>query len=78
MDEFQNDIHFRREDTDMVDDTKITHGSIIAASKVQGTNVYNPAGEKLGSVHDIMIDKESGRAVYAAMSFGGFLGMGEK
>jgi hypothetical protein len=25
-----------------------------------------------------MIDKVSGRAIYAVMSFGGFLGMGEK
>jgi len=45
---------------------------------VKGTNVYNPAGDKLGGVDDIMIDKVSGRAIYAVMSFGGFLGMGEK
>jgi len=45
---------------------------------VKGANVYNPAGDKLGSVDDIMIDKVSGRAIYAVMSFGNFLGMGEK
>ena len=56
----------------------ITSGTLIASDKVNGTNVYNPAGEKLGSVDDIMIDKVSGRAIYAVMSFGGFLGMGEK
>ena len=55
----------------------ITSGNLIAAEKVEGTNVYNPAGEKLGTVDDIMIDKISGRAIYAVMSFGGFLGMGE-
>jgi sporulation protein YlmC with PRC-barrel domain len=55
-----------------------THGSMIAASKVNGTTVYNPAGEKLGSVYDVMLDKRSGKADYAVMSFGGFLGMGEK
>ena len=55
-----------------------TSGSLIAASKVNGTNVYNPAGEKLGSVYDVMIEKVSGRSMYAVMSFGGFLGMGEK
>ncbi len=57
---------------------KNTSGSLIAAEKVTGTNVYNPAGEKLGNVEDVMIDKVSGKAVYAIMSFGGFLGMGEK
>ena len=61
----------------MVETTLITSGTLIAANKVKGANVYNPAGEKLGSVDDIMIDKVSGRAIYAVMSFGGFLGMGE-
>jgi sporulation protein YlmC with PRC-barrel domain len=54
-----------------------TGGRLIAASKVNGTNVYNRAGEKLGSVYDVMIDKRSGNAEYAIMSFGGFLGIGD-
>ena len=62
----------------MTEVASITSGMLIAAGKVNGTNVYNTAGEKLGSVDDIMIDKVSGRAIYAVMSFGGFLGMGEK
>jgi sporulation protein YlmC with PRC-barrel domain len=62
----------------MADETKITDGSLIAAEKVIGTTVYNPAGEKLGSVEDIMMDKVSGRTCYAVLSFGGFLGMGDK
>ncbi|MEI8146633.1 MAG: PRC-barrel domain-containing protein [Alphaproteobacteria bacterium] len=62
----------------MSDTASITSGTLIAADKVNGTTVYNLAGEKLGSVDDIMIDKVSGRAIYAVMSFGGFLGMGEK
>jgi sporulation protein YlmC with PRC-barrel domain len=53
-------------------------GSLIAASKVNGTSVYNPAGEKLGSVYDVMINKVSGQVAYAVMSFGGFLGIGER
>jgi sporulation protein YlmC with PRC-barrel domain len=56
--------------------TDTTHNSLIAASKVQGTYVYNPHGEKLGVIDDVMIDKPSGRAAYAIMSFGGFLGVG--
>ena len=62
----------------MADVTKITSGSLIAAEKVNGTDVYNMNGDKLGSVDDIMLDKVSGKAIYAVMSFGGFLGIGEK
>ncbi len=51
--------------------------NLIAASKVNGTNVYNRQGESLGSIYDVMIDKRSGQVQYAIMSFGGFLGMGE-
>jgi sporulation protein YlmC with PRC-barrel domain len=51
--------------------------SLIEASRVQDTNVYNAAGEKLGAVHDLMIDKRSGTTSYAVVSFGGFLGVGE-
>jgi sporulation protein YlmC with PRC-barrel domain len=36
-------------------------GSLIAASKVEGTSVYNRQGESLGSVDDLMIDKRSGK-----------------
>jgi hypothetical protein len=52
-------------------------GSLIAASKVEGTKVYDRQGESLGSIYDVMIDKRSGQVGYAVMSFGGFLGMGE-
>jgi hypothetical protein len=49
---------------------------LIAASKVDGTNVFNTHGEKLGALEDVMIDKPSGRIAYAVLSFGGFLGIG--
>ena len=62
----------------MTEATSNTSGNLIAADKVDGTNVFNVAGDKLGTVEDIMIDKISGRAIYAIMSFGGFLGMGTK
>ena len=41
-------------------------------------NVYNAAGDNLGAIHDVMIDKPSGKVAYAIMSFGGFLGMGNQ
>ncbi|HMG50616.1 MAG TPA: PRC-barrel domain-containing protein [Inquilinus sp.] len=52
--------------------------TLISAEKVSGTDVYNTAGDSLGEVHDVMIDKVSGRVTYAVMSFGGFLGIGQK
>jgi len=50
--------------------------SNIASSLVEGTKVYNPNGDKLGSIQDLIIDKRSGQVRYAEMEFGGFLGMG--
>ena len=54
------------------------HTSAILASKVKGTTVYNPAGDKIGTVEDIVLDKESSQILFAALGFGGVLGMGEK
>jgi sporulation protein YlmC with PRC-barrel domain len=54
----------------------ITSGDVISSEKVEGTAVYNNAGEKLGSIDDLMIDKRSGQIRYAVLEFGGFLGMG--
>jgi sporulation protein YlmC with PRC-barrel domain len=51
---------------------------LIAADKVAGTSVYNAAGENLGEIHDVMIDKASGKVAYAVMAFGGFLGIGDE
>ena len=62
----------------MADVSKITSGTLITASQVVGTSVYSTRGEKLGTVDDILIDKVSGKAIYAILSFGGFLGIGEK
>jgi sporulation protein YlmC with PRC-barrel domain len=53
-----------------------TSGPCIAASKVEGTAVYNAQGDKLGSIDDLVIDKVSGKVRYAALEFGGFLGLG--
>ena len=51
---------------------------LIASNKVEGTAVYNRTGEHLGEVYNFMVDKYSGQVAYAVMSFGGFLGIGEK
>lgn len=49
---------------------------VISSDKVEGSAVYNGNGDKLGSIDDLMIDRQSGVVRYAVMEFGGFLGMG--
>ena len=58
--------------------TSSGHTTAILASKVKGTNVHNDAGEKIGQVEDIILDKQSNRILFAALGFGGFVGIGEK
>ena len=53
-----------------------TMSDVISSDKVEGTTVYNDAGDKLGSIDDLMIDKRSGQVRYAVLEFGGFLGIG--
>lgn len=54
------------------------HTEAIAASRVIGTSVYNTAGDSIGSIEDVMLDKMSNGIMFAVIGFGGFLGMGEK
>jgi sporulation protein YlmC with PRC-barrel domain len=56
--------------------TSSTTSDVISSDKVEGTAVYNPGGEKLGSIDDLMIDKISGQVRYGVLEFGGFLGIG--
>jgi hypothetical protein len=51
--------------------------SLIGSDKVEGTAVYDMAGDRVGKIERVMIDKFSGYAAYAVMTFGGFLGIGE-
>ena len=62
--------------TTSVSDPDVTSGDVISSERVGGTKVYNDAGDKLGSIDDLMIDKRSGHVRYAVLEFGGFLGMG--
>src|SRR5690606_21886915 len=52
-------------------------GNLIGSDKVEGTAVYGPGEEKIGSIERVMIDKPSGKVAYAVLSFGGFLGIGD-
>jgi sporulation protein YlmC with PRC-barrel domain len=51
---------------------------VLSAGTLAGDRVRNAAGEDLGKVEEIMIDLASGRVAYVVLSFGGFLGIGDK
>ena len=50
---------------------------LISSRRVEGTPVYNRSDERLGSIHSVMIEKQSGNVAYAVLSFGGIFGLGE-
>jgi sporulation protein YlmC with PRC-barrel domain len=54
------------------------HTSAIRAGKAIGTDVYDRSGKKIGEVKDIILEKTSNNILFAAVSFGGLLGMGQK
>ncbi|HEX4508106.1 MAG TPA: PRC-barrel domain-containing protein [Alphaproteobacteria bacterium] len=54
------------------------HTSAIRGKKVIGTTVKDMAGTTIGEVEDVVLDKESSKIMFAVISFGGFLGIGEK
>ena len=47
-------------------------------SHLLGSTVKNPQGKELGSIKDLVISPDENRIVYAVLSFGGVLGLGEK
>lgn len=56
------------------------HSSKIvkANAEVIGREVRNKNKENLGKVEELVLDKISGNVRYVVLSFGGFLGMGDK
>jgi hypothetical protein len=52
--------------------------SLIGSDRVEGTAVRSSDGSRLGTIERVMIDKLSGTVAYAVLSFGGFLGMGQR
>ena len=55
-----------------------TNRNLMSSSSLDGEDVKNLEGEDLGNIKDLMIDCDSGRVVYAVLSYGGVLGMGDK
>jgi len=55
-----------------------TSGSNIRFSQLIGANLQNDAGDSVGEINDLVLDSRTGRVRYAAVTYGGFLGLGDK
>ncbi|HET9908888.1 MAG TPA: PRC-barrel domain-containing protein [Anaerolineales bacterium] len=58
--------------------TDVDYPRVLAAHTIFGEKVVNLAGEHVGNIKELMIDLDDGLIAYAVLSFGGFLGMGDK
>lgn len=69
-----------RERTEIVTgvETRREMPDFLSATTIKSDRVVNTAGEDLGRIEELMIDLDNGRVAYAVLSFGGFLGMGDK
>lgn len=50
----------------------------LAVTSLIGDTIFNPAGENLGKIKDIIIDLSQGSIDFVVIEFGGFLGMNQK
>ena len=58
--------------------TTAAYTRVLPATTLIGDPVHNNLGESLGEIKDLVIDLEKGNVAYAVLSFGGFLGLGNK
>jgi sporulation protein YlmC with PRC-barrel domain len=77
-------------DVDMLNVIGMTRGAAVGGgdyamawrwqkvTDLKGKKVTNAAGEHLGQIEEIVTDANTGRVLYGVLSFGGFLGMGDK
>lgn len=55
-----------------------TNKNLIRSFEIKGVRVKNMKDENLGEITEIMINKKQGKIDYVVVSFGGFLGIGDK
>lgn len=54
-----------------------TGNQLLSSEDLKDTPVYGLNGEQIGTIDHLMIDRESGQVIFAVVTFGGLLGMGE-
>jgi PRC-barrel domain len=60
------------------EERRYEHRRVMSAGTLAGDHVRNAGGEDLGIIEELMVDVPTGRVAYAVLSFGGFLGLGNK
>ena len=53
-------------------------GVIVSTEALLGSKVRNLQGEKVGTLRHLIMNPRTGQVLYAVVSMGGFLGMGDK
>jgi sporulation protein YlmC with PRC-barrel domain len=51
---------------------------IVNSRSIIGDKVKSTDGDDLGEIKELLIDSETGKIEYGVLSFGGFMGVGEK
>ncbi len=59
-------------------ETSVGMHGVIPASEIIGKTVVNRQNENVGKIDELVIDAKKNRVMYAVLSFGGFMGMGNK
>lgn len=54
------------------------HPNVLSEGSLKGDKLINPDGEDLGKIEDFIVDTRTGQVIYAILSFGGILGIGNK
>jgi sporulation protein YlmC with PRC-barrel domain len=55
-----------------------TRGSKVRVSQLMGMNIENSQGKSVGEIEDLVLDTKTGKVEYVAVTYGGFLGLGDK
>src|ERR1700689_2486900 len=60
--------------------TKAAKGAFTISVKksILGAKVINASREDMGTIEDVILDARNNRVAYAILSFGGFLGLGDR
>lgn len=56
----------------------MSSATTLSATSIIGTDATNADGQDLGKIEDLVMDLEFGVISYAILSYGGFMGMGNK
>ena len=70
-------LHAQETWTEIDDDALMVDALGMTVGELDGAAVYDPAGERIGELDDILMGAD-GTSMAASLDVGGFLGMGEK